>query len=358
MTNRILIKRSDELYKVPTGAELDYGELAINYKDGNLFYKNWDGAVYVIASTKAISVTGNISGGNLNLSGRVSAAGDIIGGDVFTGNVSASGMYSIGNIRVGNAIGNNWATVSVYGNVIGNYFIGDGSQLTNVAAGTANANALVGNTLSSNVLNSSLQTVGTLTALSVSGNVSVGSAISVTGNVTGNYFIGNGSQLTGIAASSANANALVGNTLSGNVLNSSLQTVGVLTSLSVSGNVNIGSAISATGNITGNYFIGDGGLLTNVAGASGNKIQDGNSYAWITSANGNIDIQVNSVANTAQFSTGAFYVSGPIATAKVINHLSLVAEDVNAVMVSPVTISASGNIFVPTSSTLTIFTPA
>jgi hypothetical protein len=41
----------------------------------------------------------------------------------------------------------------------------------------------------------------------VAGNVA-GSSLSVTGNVTGNYFIGNGSQLTGISTSS-NANLAV-----------------------------------------------------------------------------------------------------------------------------------------------------
>lgn len=293
MTNRLLLKRSSTANSVPTNSQLDYGELAINYRDGNLFFKDWFGAVQTIASTQFVSVAGNITGANLNLSGSISTSGNISYVDFYTGNkIFAQGLDVASYAYVGNAPSN------------------------------------------------------------------IQGFVSVNGNVTANYFIGNGSQLTGIAASSANANALVGNTLSGNVLNSSLQTVGVLTSLSVSGNVNVSSAISATGNVTGNYFIGDGGLLTNVAGASGNKIQDGNSYAWVTSANGNIDIQVTGVANTAQFSPGAFYVSGPIATAKVINHLSLVAEDVNAVMVSPVTISASGNIFVPTSSTLTIFTPA
>jgi hypothetical protein len=122
------------------------------------------------------------------------------------------------------------------------------------------------------------------------------------------------------------------------------------------GNVNVTSNIVASGNVTANYFLGDGSLLTNVV-SSGNIITNGNSYAWIASVNGNIDIQINGIANTAQFSSGSFYVSGPIATVKTIDHLSLVAANVNAVMISPVTVGASGNIFVPTSSTLTIFTP-
>jgi hypothetical protein len=87
-------------------------------------------------------------------------------------------------------------TVSATGNVNGNYILGNGSQLSGVIT-TVNANTLTGNTLSSNVVNSSLTSVGTLGSLSV------------TGNVTGNYFIGNGSQLTGISSSSGSGNLWV-----------------------------------------------------------------------------------------------------------------------------------------------------
>jgi hypothetical protein len=80
-------------------------------------------------------------------------------------------------------------------------------------------------------------------------------AVSVTGNITGNYILGNGSQLSGIITT-VDANTLTGNTLSSNVVTSSLTSVGTLGSLSVtanttSGNLLTGGLISATGNITG-----------------------------------------------------------------------------------------------------------
>ena len=65
-----------------------------------------------------------------------------------------------------------------------------------------------------------------LSNTAVTGNITATGLISITGNVTGNYFIGNGSQLTGIAAASANADTLTGNTLSANVLYSNLTQVG------------------------------------------------------------------------------------------------------------------------------------
>jgi len=63
--------------------------------------------------------------------------------------------------------------------------------------------------------------------------------MSATGNITGSYFFGNGSQLTGVVANS----------------------VGTLASLSVtgnttSGNLLTGGLISATGNVIGSYFVG------------------------------------------------------------------------------------------------------
>lgn len=81
----------------------------------------------------------------------------------------------------------------------------------------------------------------------VSGNITGGN-ISTAGNVAASYYLGNGSQLSGVVATS----------------------VGVLASLSVTGNtttgnLNTGGSVSATGNIlAAGYFIGDGSFLTNI----------------------------------------------------------------------------------------------
>jgi hypothetical protein len=64
MTNKITIKRSSVPSKVPAAGDLDYGELAINYADGNLFFKNSDNVVSTVASTKFVSVTGNVTAAN------------------------------------------------------------------------------------------------------------------------------------------------------------------------------------------------------------------------------------------------------------------------------------------------------
>jgi hypothetical protein len=114
--------------------------------------------------------------------------------------------------------------------------------------------------------------------------------------------------------------------------------------------------VSVSGNVTGDYFIGNGSQLTGITSTS-NQITNGTSNVAIVAANGNVQVAVATVANSVVMGAGSLFVQGPISTPKTINTLALVPNEVNAVMISPLTISALGNIFVPTDSTLTIFTP-
>ena len=196
-------------------------------------------------------------------------------------------------------------SLSSSGNITASYFIGNGSQLTDVTAARVSANALTGNTLSANVLNSSLVSVGNLNGLSVIGNTTSGnflaqSQVSAVGNITGNYFIGNGSQLTGILASN----------------------IGVLPNLSVTGNINTGNLlangvissvgnIQTVGNITGNYFVGNGSLLTGITIAAGTAIVNGNSNVNV-GANGNVTVGVTGTSNIAVFTPTGVSVAGLI----------------------------------------------
>jgi len=114
--------------------------------------------------------------------------------------------------------------------------------------------------------------------------------------------------------------------------------------------------VSVSGNVTGDYFIGNGSQLTGITSTS-SQITNGTSNVAIVAANGNVQVAVAAVANSVVMGAGSLFVQGPISTPKTVNTLALVPNEVNAVMISPLTISASGNIFVPTDSTLTIFTP-
>jgi hypothetical protein len=93
-----------------------------------------------------------------------------------------------------------------------------------------------------------------------SSNTTVASLIA-TGNITGSYILGNGSQLTGLPATYGNSNVV---TLLAGFGSNTISTTGTITSGNVTGgNVLTVGLVSATGNITtaGN-FVGNGSQLT------------------------------------------------------------------------------------------------
>lgn len=100
MSNNIILKKSSVGDKVPLASDLEHGELALNFNDGNLFYKNNSNVVTVIASNKFVSVTGNVTGGNITTTGLISSAGNITG-NFFIGNGSPlTGINAFGTITV------------------------------------------------------------------------------------------------------------------------------------------------------------------------------------------------------------------------------------------------------------------
>ena len=94
MTNTILLKRSSAANAVPAVGNLTVGELALNYTDGNLFFKTGAGTVALIASTQVVSVTGNIVGGNVLTGGLISAAGNITGTNL-SGTITTASQLNI-----------------------------------------------------------------------------------------------------------------------------------------------------------------------------------------------------------------------------------------------------------------------
>jgi hypothetical protein len=223
---------------------------------------------------------------------------DNINNITMSGNLSVGGSITYQNIETGNLFVAN--SITTNGNVTANYFIGNGSTLNslpganvvgnvtsaisatyvtgltgtnvNVALGyvplNSNATALTAQYVTGNA-QSNITSVGTLTSLSVSGNISA------------NYFIGNGSTLnslpganvvgnvtsaisatyvTGLTGTNvnvalgyvplnSNATALTAQYVTGNA-QSNITSLGTLTSLSVTGNVNAGNLF---GNLTQLY---------------------------------------------------------------------------------------------------------
>jgi hypothetical protein len=278
MTNTVLIKRSSTANAVPSAGNLVAGELALNYTDGNLFYKNAGNVVTVIASNQFSSVTGNITGGNILTGGLVSAtstitsAANVTGGNLLTGGlVSAAGTIT-GTSHLG-------AVVSVTANVTGGNLLTAG-QIS--ATGTITSNAAtnstafaVGNSAVSNVALGMFPTAGT------SGEY----AIRDYSNVATNLYldVGMGGTANG-AFQFRTSNAFRQLAL----INSS----GISTPL----------AVSATGNVTGNYFIGNGSQLTGIVASAGASIVNGTSNV-VVAASGNVTVGVAGTATVATFTT-------------------------------------------------------
>jgi len=159
-------------------------------------------------------------------------------------------VTGVGGTSVPSFWGQGNVGVSVTGNVSANVFLGNGSQLTGLPAGYSNANVVTfmgsGNSMNISVTG----TINTSSRVSAAGNVFGGNVltagnVSAVGNVAGTYFIGNGSQLTGLVVPGTYSNANVASYLP--VFNG---TIGVT-------NVTNGAA-NASGNIgnsTG-YFSG------------------------------------------------------------------------------------------------------
>ena len=173
MAQPILLKRSSVAGKAPLTANLQYGELSINYTDGALYYltsQNTIGSFVANGSSHSANI---LTANTLTVSGNVTLSGNtILAGPVrdINGNVGTNGQFLVST--------------------------GSGAQWVTRIVGTLTT-----------ATQTNITSVGTLTSISVSGNSNIGNIgtgiITATGNITANYFIGNGSQLTGITSTTA-----------------------------------------------------------------------------------------------------------------------------------------------------------
>ena len=57
MSNKIILKKSSVVAKVPLTSDLEYGELALNYADGLLYFKNASNNIQSFAAYNSATVT-------------------------------------------------------------------------------------------------------------------------------------------------------------------------------------------------------------------------------------------------------------------------------------------------------------
>ena len=391
-SNATVITRATDYNSVP---EVEAGDFV--FVTGGTVYDNTG---WVQTSTvSAIGTPGNnIEFTQFSGAGTYQAGtGLTLTGSTFSVNASQTQVTSVGTLT----------SLSVNGNIIAanitantGVFTGNGSGLSSIAG--ANVSGQVGNALIAGTVYTAAQpnitSVGTLTSLAVTGNITSGNA-NLGNNVSANFFTGNGIYLTGITTAGisngnsnvsipssngnvnisavGNANVLVitgtganitgtldvtGNITAGNIsisagsgaggsitggnLISANYITGTLTTAAqpniTSGNANLGN------NVTANFFTGNGSLLTGITVSAGNSIVNGNSNVLVT-ANGNVTTSVAGNANilivtgTGANISGTLNVTGNTTVANLSTSGSG-GNISNVNVVSANTFTASGNV--------------
>jgi hypothetical protein len=241
-----------------------------NITGGNLSGTNIAGTLTTAAQTNitsvgtlsALSVTGNVQGGNIRTAGLISATGSITGASVVGGVITGSSVSVTGAQTAASTVGGviTGTSTSVTGaqtaaSTVGGVITGSSTSVT----GTTTAASVVGGVITGSsvsvtgaVSGASASVSGAVTAASTVGGVITGSSVSVTGTVIG-------ASLTGTITTAAQTN---------------ITSVGTLSALSVTGNVQGGNLrtaglISATGSVTAASVVGGviTGTSTSVTGA-------------------------------------------------------------------------------------------
>ena len=216
-----------------------------------------------VGVTGIVSASGNITGGNITTGGTATVTGNITGGNLAIGGLATiTGNITGGNITTGGSI-----TATGTGNITGNV---NGGNLRTTGLITATGTVTGGNVASGGFITagSTVSSVGNITsAANVAGaNVIASVNVSAVGNVAGTYFIGNGSQLTGISSA-----------VSVSKIESGLSNVQI-----ASANANITMAVSTTSNVvvvsttgittSGSLTLNSGAAATAIVNGAGNAV--------------------------------------------------------------------------------------
>lgn len=113
MASTVTLKKSSVVGKIPLTTDLDYGELALNYADGKLYFKDVANAINFFKSGEYLPLSGGtltgaltVNSGGLNVTGVSNLTGAV---NVTTGagvtlpaDINHTGTYTYG-LRIGDA---------------------------------------------------------------------------------------------------------------------------------------------------------------------------------------------------------------------------------------------------------------
>jgi len=233
----------------------------------------------------------------------------------------------LGNVTMKNVAGGN--TIAFYGpdGTTPATIASSSIDTTQIANGTSNAKVVSSNgDVTINVGGTSNVAVFTTTGATVNGDLTVTGNATLSGNILGDR-VQNGTTSLDIQTQNGNANITVGGT----------SNVAVFTT----GGVNVTGAISATGNITGSYILGNGSLLTGIDATS---IQNGTSSVAVIASGGNVRTNIAG-ATVATTYSGGINVTGVVsATGNITGGNVLGGANVNATTHTGTTVSVTGNV--------------
>jgi len=128
MANKVLLKKSSVGSRIPTTSDLDYGELALNYADGKLYYKTSSNTIKSFTEdTSVVTLTGTQTLTNKTLTSPTINSGALSGtfsGAITLSDTTASSSTTTGALRIGGGLG---VAGAIYADQI---------RLTNNGAGT------------------------------------------------------------------------------------------------------------------------------------------------------------------------------------------------------------------------------
>lgn len=229
MSNTIVLKRSSVGGKVPLSANLTYGELALNYRDGVLYYLNTNNTVTTISSA--------VSGGIANAFPVINSNGVLVSSTLLSQSVANSNVTVSGNLLANAVYTNNYFfangqsifSSTTYGNAQVEAYLQISSTISGINANIVAANATIA-TLQANV-GSFYTWANTNFGGSSYGNVNVAAyintiSINTVGNITANNITANNITAnsnvivgTGTGGSITGANLVSSNYFQGNVYN-------------------------------------------------------------------------------------------------------------------------------------------
>jgi len=197
-------------------------------------------------SASTVTATGNVTGGNLITSGVLSVTGNANVGNIGANNANLTALTTSGNVTAGG--------ISTTGNVSAAFFLGNvacasgifttkifnGTSEANIGASDGNANITIGGV--ANVAVFSTAGANITGTLGVTGNIT-------SGNVTG--ILLTGTLTTAAQPNVTSVGTLTSLTASGNVSGGNLVTTGTVSTgtLTASGNVTVAGNLTVSGNV-------------------------------------------------------------------------------------------------------------